>query len=85
MDASLRRRIIRAFDYRCAICDASGFRVGLDVHHIVPRGLGGSGTRRDTPDNLIPLCRTCHEDVHKRRPRWTARLKSIAERYAERL
>lgn len=32
----------------------------LNVHHIESRKTGGDG-----PDNLITLCRTCHDQVHK--------------------
>jgi hypothetical protein len=33
----------------------------LTVHHIVPHCFGGS----DDMENLIPLCRLCHREVHK--------------------
>src|SRR5260370_25405613 len=35
---------------------------GVQVHHIVPRHLGGS----DDPSNAIPLCPNCHDEVHAR-------------------
>lgn len=41
-------------------CRACGSVHGLDVHHVVLRSLGGS----DEPENLIALCRGCHESVH---------------------
>lgn len=28
----------------------------LDLHHIIPRGMGG----KDEPENLMALCRDCH-------------------------
>ena len=34
-----------------------------EVHHIYPRGAGG-GFHCDLPENLLPLCSTCHNDVH---------------------
>jgi 5-methylcytosine-specific restriction endonuclease McrA len=34
--------------------------VGHDVHHIVHRSQGGS----DELDNLVTLCRYCHDRVH---------------------
>lgn len=50
-----------------------------DIHHIKSRGMGGS-KHRDTIDNLMALCRSCHiqygdkkqyreylEEVHKQR------------------
>jgi 5-methylcytosine-specific restriction endonuclease McrA len=30
------------------------------VHHIIQRSVGGS----DSPDNLITLCRSCHDSKH---------------------
>jgi hypothetical protein len=32
----------------------------LHIHHIIEKSEGGS----DDPDNLIPVCLTCHSDVH---------------------
>jgi predicted HNH restriction endonuclease len=43
----------------CKIC---GTRA-VDIHHIEPKGMGGS-KQRDTIDNLISLCRKCHEKAH---------------------
>lgn len=42
----------------CEVCCAKA----TDIHHIQPRGMGGS-LFRDTPDNLIALCRTCHHEA----------------------
>ena len=43
--------------YRCALCDSTD---GLQIHHIKPRGKGGS----DHPMNLITLCWRCHAAAH---------------------
>src|SRR6266487_841502 len=43
----------------CAVCNR---RHGVQVHHIVPRHLGGS----DDASNAIPLCPNCHDEVHAR-------------------
>ena len=32
----------------------------VDIHHLVPRGMGGSKLR-DNIENLIALCRECHD------------------------
>ena len=37
--------------------------VAVDVHHIDSRGMGGSKCK-DYIENLIPLCRTCHDIAH---------------------
>lgn len=34
--------------------------MAVDIHHLERRGMGGSDTK-DKIDNLIALCRTCHE------------------------
>lgn len=44
-------------DNICAICG----KAGKDAHHIVPVSVGGEHSQ----DNLICLCRSCHERVHK--------------------
>jgi hypothetical protein len=41
----------------CEICDAPAG----DTHHIIARGMGGSRTR-DFIENLMTLCRACHEE-----------------------
>ncbi len=34
--------------------------VPTDNHHIVPKAYGGE----DSPENLTPLCRRCHRELH---------------------
>jgi 5-methylcytosine-specific restriction endonuclease McrA len=34
-------------------------RQAVDIHHIIPRGMGGSKTK-DYIENLVALCRECH-------------------------
>jgi len=56
------RRMVLARDrHRCrtAGCDHTKF---LEVHHIKPRGAGGS----NSPDNLITLCSACHRLWHEK-------------------
>lgn len=42
---------------RCIICNA----YPCDPHHITTQGAGGG----DTGDNLLPICRVHHTEVHK--------------------
>ena len=42
-------------------CEVCGCRA-VDIHHIEPRGMGGS-KKADTIDNLMALCRECHENL----------------------
>ena len=58
----------------CEVCT----KQAVDIHHIEPRGMGGSNDR-DTIENLMALCRDCHTrygDV-KHHKEW---LKQIHER-----
>ena len=40
----------------CEICG----NTANDIHHIEPRGMGGSKTK-DVIENLMAVCRHCHE------------------------
>lgn len=35
--------------------------VRIEQHHIRPRAMGGDNRKR----NLIPLCQSCHREVHR--------------------
>ena len=52
-----RRAVYAREGYRCALCDNGRY---LQVHHVIPRGEGGS----DSLHNLICLCSTCHMHCH---------------------
>lgn len=55
---SIRRKVLERDQYACRQCSASG---RLDVHHKVPlRKFGGDLQRANAFDNLISLCRPCH-------------------------
>lgn len=54
----LRRSIYQRDGFRCALCDSTD---QLQIHHVVPRGRGGS---RENPMNLICLCWRCHSAAH---------------------
>jgi len=41
----------------CEICG----KTAVDIHHILPKGRGGT----DEAENLIALCRSCHQRSHK--------------------
>lgn len=43
----------------CEVCGAKA----VDIHHIEPKGMGGS-KQRDYINNLVALCRSCHEKAH---------------------
>jgi len=41
-------------------CENCGV-TAVDVHHLIPRGMGGSKTK-DYIENLMGLCRKCHNE-----------------------
>src|SRR2546428_11533103 len=52
-------------DVDSEVCEVCGRPRNLDRHHVVPRGMGGSrnpGVLGE--DNLITLCRRCHQNIH---------------------
>ena len=53
----VRKKVYRREGYRCALCDGTQY---LQVHHVIPRGQGGSSNM----DNLICLCSRCHAGAH---------------------
>jgi len=55
--AGTRRQAMIRARFACECCRN---RFGLDVHHVVPFGEGGSHEL----DNLVVLCRSCHEKLH---------------------
>lgn len=52
------RNIYRLYEGKCAIC---GFDEVVEIHHIVPRSLGGT----DEPSNVIVLCPNHHALVDR--------------------
>lgn len=46
--------------YTCQHCHGKSKDHVLEVHHIESRKTGG-----DSPDNLVTLCKTCHDAYHK--------------------
>ncbi len=43
-------------------CEVCG-RQAVDIHHMDAKGMGGSKTK-DYIENLIAVCRSCHEYCH---------------------
>src|ERR1017187_431420 len=74
------RKVVLARDHnRCVSCGEVCEKVEADVHHLMPRSLGGS----DEPSNLVTLCDGCHGAHH---PNLQASLsRRFIERWAMRL
>ncbi len=47
-------------DYTCQNCKGKTKNIKLETHHIIFRSNGGS----DEQENLIALCKSCHDKVH---------------------
>lgn len=64
---SVRAAVLARDRYRCATpgCRSTRF---LEVHHVTPRGQGGS----NRAENLITLCSRCHGFVHEKDGRGVA-------------
>ena len=59
--ANTKAYILTRDKYTCQNCKGKNKSNRLEVHHIVFRKNGGS----DEHDNLITLCKICHDNLHK--------------------
>jgi len=84
----IRAIVLARDDHRCVGCGEVCSRGEADVHHLIPRSLGGS----DEPANLVTLCDGCHGAHHpnlqaslSRRfiERWALRLAKWLDRHRE--
>ena len=57
---NLREYILFRDNHTCQNCKGKSKDKVLQIHHIESRRTGGN-----SPDNLITLCKTCHEKYHK--------------------
>jgi len=53
----IREEILKRDNYVCQNCDTKKSPLELEVHHVVPKKIGGV----DSPYNLITLCKYCHD------------------------
>ena len=63
IDRELQDNILVKCNRRCAICRRLR-STKLQIHHIIERSKGGT----DDFDNLLPICISCHHDVHSKVP-----------------
>lgn len=70
LDPALRQAVFARDVHRCRWCGQVRSWLGFDVHHIEYR----RGKSYDRIDNLITLCRICHNFVHDsyKIPKFTA-------------
>jgi hypothetical protein len=61
-------KAVRKRDRVCRLCEGAEFDQGRGryvVHHVTPKGLGGTDAAdRDHPDKLALLHDACHREVH---------------------
>ncbi len=58
--ANTKAYVLNRDNYTCQYCKGKSKDSKLEVHHIIFRCYGGS----DEPENLITLCKTCHDKLH---------------------
>jgi hypothetical protein len=58
---NIKAYVLSRDQYTCQYCKNKNKDPHLEIHHIVYKSQGGS----DRPDNLLTLCKTCHEKLHK--------------------
>ncbi len=57
---NVREYVLWRDNHKCRLCNGKSKDPRLNVHHLESRKIGG-----DSPDNLITLCETCHQEYHK--------------------
>ena len=62
----IRQQIKLDYNHECQLCFKKYKSIQLQVHHILPRNIGGG----NEPENLLPLCagnfsQDCHMKVHR--------------------
>lgn len=60
---NLKQYVLKRDRYTCQLCEKTKQNVELQVHHIIFRSNGGTNTK----NNLITLCKPCHDKIHKRK------------------
>ena len=55
---NVKQYVLHRDDYKCQKCKKG--KQELHVHHIIFKSHGGT----NSPDNLITLCSTCHDNLH---------------------
>jgi 5-methylcytosine-specific restriction protein A len=57
-----RKTILERDKHLCQSCKAKGqITKATEVHHVKPKANGGT----DAPDNLVSICRDCHDQETK--------------------
>lgn len=57
---NIKQYVLERDNYKCQYCKGKSKDKYLHIHHIIFRSQGGS----DHQNNLITLCKTCHDKLH---------------------
>jgi hypothetical protein len=77
---NVREYVLFCDNHTCQWCKGKSKDCVLNVHHIESRKTGG-----DSPDNLITLCETCHDLIHRTHQEHTIKRKSKGFRDASQM
>jgi hypothetical protein len=77
---NVREYVLFRDNHTCQWCKGKSQDCVLNVHHIESRKTGG-----DSPDNLITLCETCHDLIHRTHQEHTIKRKSKGFRDASQM
>ncbi len=75
---NVKAYVLNRDNYTCQYCKGGLENRKLETHHIIWKSNGGS----DHQNNLITLCKTCHDKVHKREIILKARGKKSITKHA---
>ena len=75
----IRLQVLKRDNYRCVSCSTPVKSAEADIHHLLPRSMGGT----DELSNLVTLCDGCHAAHHPNLAGGLAR--RVIERWAVRL
>lgn len=76
---AVRQKVLRRDNFRCVSCGVELRSVEADIHHLLPRSIGGTNEL----SNLVTLCDGCHAAHHPTLQGGLAR--RVLERWAVRL
>lgn len=77
---NVREYVLFRDKHMCQLCKGKKRDKLLNMHHIESRKIGG-----DSPDNLITLCKTCHDEVHQKGLEHTIKRKTKSLRDASQM
>lgn len=64
----IRKAVLSFYENTCQRCESK--HDDLNVHHCVPFRYFKNPKQANVFDNLIPLCKKCHNEVHKENDEW---------------